>query len=58
MIEEATSRIECLLTLMPDWVERVEWARPHLRFKGACKNRPLKEVIDEAKAKVADKGLH
>ncbi|KAM7537185.1 hypothetical protein Aperf_G00000072622 [Anoplocephala perfoliata] len=56
--EEATSRIEYLLTLMPDWVEKLEWARPHLRFKGTSKNRPLKEVIDEAKAKVADKGLH
>nr|CDS33346.1 dna replication factor cdt1 [Hymenolepis microstoma] len=55
--EEANSRLESLLTLLPDWVEKVEWARPHLQFKGISRNRPLKEVIDEAKAKVAEKGI-
>ncbi|KAM3188300.1 hypothetical protein ACTXT7_000523 [Hymenolepis weldensis] len=55
--EEANSRLENLLTLMPNWVEKVEWARPHLRFKGISRSRPLKEVIDEAKAKVAEMGL-
>lgn len=52
-IDEAVVRIEKLLTLMPDWVEKVAWARPHLRFKGDGADRPLKEVIDEAKAKAA-----
>ncbi|VDN96189.1 unnamed protein product [Rodentolepis nana] len=56
--EEANSRLESLLTLLPDWVEKVEWARPHLQFKGSSRNRPLKEVIDEAKAKAAAKGIH
>ncbi|KAL5110372.1 DNA replication factor Cdt1 [Taenia crassiceps] len=50
-LDEAMARIEKLLTLMPDWVEKVAWARPHLRFKGNSADRPLKEVIDEAKAK-------
>ncbi len=45
-----------LLTLMPNWLERVTWARPHLRLKDSGQ-RPLKEVIEEAKKKVADKGV-
>ncbi len=54
--DEATKRVEMLLTLMPNWLERVTWARPHLRLKDSGQ-RPLKEVIEEAKKKVADKGV-
>ena len=50
------ARIESLLELMPDWLQKITWARPHLRFKGNAADRPLKEVIDEAKAKAAGKG--
>ncbi|VDM16567.1 unnamed protein product [Hydatigera taeniaeformis] len=56
-LDEAMARIENLLTLMPDWVEKVAWARPHLRFKGGSADRPLKEVIDEAKAKASTMSL-
>lgn len=56
-LDEAMARIEKLLTLMPDWVEKVAWVRPYLRFKGNSANRPLREVIDEVKAKAVKKDV-
>lgn len=56
-LDEATARIENLLLLMPDWLQKIAWARPHLGFKGSAADRPLKDVIDEAKAKAANKGF-
>ncbi|CDS41983.1 dna replication factor cdt1 [Echinococcus multilocularis] len=56
-LDEAMVRIEKLLTLMPDWVEKVAWVRPYLRFKGNSANRPLREVIDEVKAKAVKKDV-
>ncbi|VDN21548.1 unnamed protein product [Dibothriocephalus latus] len=51
----ALYRIEELISLMPNWVEKVAWAKPHLRLKEM--ERPLKDVIDEAKRRVIEKGI-
>ncbi|VDM03395.1 unnamed protein product [Schistocephalus solidus] len=53
--EAALYRIDELISLMPDWLEKVAWAKPHLRLKDM--DRPLKDVIDEAKRRVVEKGI-
>nr|VZI39706.1 unnamed protein product [Spirometra erinaceieuropaei] len=53
--EGALYRIEELISLMPNWLEKVAWAKPHLRLKDL--DRPLKDVIDEAKRRVVEKGI-
>lgn len=51
-VDDATKRVEMLLELMPDWIEKVVWAKPHLRLREGAGDRPLREVIEETKAKV------
>lgn len=55
VVDHALARIDQLLDLMPEWLEKVVWAKPHLRLKNS--DRSIKEVIDEANEKVAQKGI-